>query len=185
MYPCAGYICWCGSGCSSRHGRAVWHGHKRKTSCIYTFLWQQQGYGWISILETSKPFILLFFFSNLHHLSLVCHWCLLEFIWCSLLNLLLLTSSLICFGIGFLERTFTGETIPYKVQNHFHECFIPNFMSSNSFWATKGLTSAAIHAVLYMLLIWWNSEKLQLGIILGSSMKLSARIQIVFPIWIK
>ena len=49
-----GHFCWRWSGCQGRHGRTLWHGYKRKASSIYSFLWQQQGYGWISILETSN-----------------------------------------------------------------------------------------------------------------------------------
>lgn len=42
-----------------------------------------------------------------------------------------------------------------------------------------------LFAVLYMLLIWRSSERLQLGIILEFSMKPLARIQIVLPTWIR
>lgn len=121
-----GYFCWCGSDCQDRHGRTLWHGYKRKTSCIYSFLWQQQGDGWISILETSRylSFSFLFLFFSFVFYFYFCSsnsgkgHCLLFII--PKLSVTIILSY--CFSLffcqtGFLERTFTGETVPHKVCN--------------------------------------------------------------------
>ncbi len=59
---CLGYLCWCWSNSPHRHGGALWHGHKRATTCLHPFLWQQPWDGWIPLLEPGMGLKLFFSF---------------------------------------------------------------------------------------------------------------------------
>jgi len=59
---CLGYLCWRWSNSPHRHGGALWHGHKRATTCLHPFLWQQPWDGWIPLLEPGMGLKLFFSF---------------------------------------------------------------------------------------------------------------------------